>query len=523
MKKDLTTFSIGRMMRHGMDEEILELVDASTEGLASLLSAKILLHSDIEKILIACFRSDNAQKAIDIGRGIPTWMPMARIINLLAKGVIDINQINKEAFNAFTIARNWKDKTLANSALKCLQLLNLATYTTSQELGNKTLNSFLSLSVLESGLYISDVDIYNSVSSGSATRVLDICKKNNLGYLYVGNDAIVERAIYNGVRCYPLDIIKYNISLSDRIADKSNPSVSLSEISLLSLRCSRCCSISSLLENCLYTVAANIPKIFPNLKKIVIGYAWNTFMVSGLKKSDNRHFRLYVDTHDILSQRYDDLSSYGQQCYKISRQEEIRLLNHYDTSIYINSEDALRIDTLSSKLVVYPSINQIDTSPSCLSSNSSSDLIYIGGLQTANLTGLSWFASEVMPELGDITLNVWGSICRKFKVPLEATNKIHLRGSFATHHELAGTAKIGIAPLFYGSGTKLKIIEYLSLGLDIVGTDVALYGFNSLQNIKCFAANGKKEFNDKIIYLLSGSHKTEAIDASQYLPSPKIY
>jgi hypothetical protein len=523
MKKTLTSFSISRLVRYGLDEEVLELVEESTAGLAALLHNGKLSHNDFEKVLVACFRSQNAQRAVDICRGVPSWSPMAKIITSLSAGFLDLGEINREAFKAFSAARNWNDKTLAESALKCLHLSDSAAHTTAQRPTDQRTCDFLRSSELESGLYISDIDIFNSVSSGSATRVIDICRKNNLGYLYVGNDATLERVYYNGIRCYPLNILNQSPRLSTQFTDRANATIPLPEIILLSLRRSRCSSISSLLEYCLNAVGANIGEVFPKLKRVVVGYIWNTFMVSGYPATSSRPFNIYIDTHDILSQRYADLSLYGQTCYKISQQDEINILNHYDTSIYINSDDATQLDTTSSKLIIYPSINKLSAGPNNPDPDSASDLMYIGGLQTANLTGLFWFASEVMPHLDNITLNVWGSICRGFSIPSSVANRIHLRGRFESHESLVGNATLGIAPLFYGSGTKLKVIEYLSLGLDIVGTDTAFYGFNSLKDVKCFSANNKREFIDRILHLLSDSHKTVTIDPSEYLPSPKLF
>ena len=86
--------------------------------------------------------------------------------------------------------------------------------------------------------------------------------------------------------------------------------------------------------------------------------------------------------------------------------------------------------------------------------------------------------------------------------------KVYVRGRYNRLEEIYGQAKLGIAPLKYGSGTKLKVLDYISLGLPVIGTDVALYGFEHLNELHGFhKANKPNEFIQEIDRIIALNSK----------------
>jgi hypothetical protein len=521
--KSLNSHSISRMCWLGLNDEVCDAVETAYEGLGELIAGRKLKHQDIELILIAAFKADNENILDLVTYSLPAWSTASSLLSRILHGKLNIHEISKMLLATYSLSRNWHNQTLSQSSLLCLKIIKKYWHKGSCAKASQSLDKDVSFAKNEYSIYVSDIDIFSSICAGSATRLIDICKSNNFGYLYIGNPTSIKRPVYSGIRCYSRDVLEHKIynCHSEPIGPKDGI-LRVDKFIIKALRHSRCMNLPSLLRSLFYATGRALTAAFPSAKKFCIGYAWNTFIVSGLTGDEPAPAHLFLDTHDILSSRYSDLSKYDSPCYKILEHEELALMNHYDTCIFINNEDANRLALKANKLVIYPKIHAIQSSCS-QSRQIKSELIYIGGLQEANLFGLNWFANNVMRDLEGIKLSVYGSICKDFKVPADLSGKILLKGRFSDLNELANTAIIGVAPLFFGSGTKLKIIEYLSLGLNVVGTDVALYGFRELQDIYCYSANTSIQFINQIKRLLvAPQKKTQNLDLSAYLPSPKI-
>ena len=54
-----------------------------------------------------------------------------------------------------------------------------------------------------------------------------------------------------------------------------------------------------------------------------------------------------------------------------------------------------------------------------------------------------------------------------------------------------------------GTGIKIKVVEALSYGLPVVGTEKAVDGFAFKQKNGCLTSNNEQEFADKIIKILN--------------------
>src|SRR5258708_30935059 len=68
-------------------------------------------------------------------------------------------------------------------------------------------------------------------------------------------------------------------------------------------------------------------------------------------------------------------------------------------------------------------------------------------------------------------------------------------------HYLA-RAMISIAPLFVGTGTKLKILEALGAGLPVVTTTIGIEGIEAKDGIDLLIADTAEEFADHCTRLL---------------------
>ena len=69
--------------------------------------------------------------------------------------------------------------------------------------------------------------------------------------------------------------------------------------------------------------------------------------------------------------------------------------------------------------------------------------------------------------------------------------------------------KAGLAPIFSGSGTRLKILEYLAAGLPVVATEKGAEGLDSNVQADIFIRNSAGEFTDQIANILEAGNDNE--------------
>ena len=68
--------------------------------------------------------------------------------------------------------------------------------------------------------------------------------------------------------------------------------------------------------------------------------------------------------------------------------------------------------------------------------------------------------------------------------------------------EYLAASDVAIAPLFHGSGTRLKILEYFSCGLPVVSTSAGVEGLEVKNGVNVLIEDDLNEFAVKVIELL---------------------
>lgn len=135
-----------------------------------------------------------------------------------------------------------------------------------------------------------------------------------------------------------------------------------------------------------------------------------------------------------------------------------------------------------------------------------------------NIDGLEWFLSNVWPKLikryPNIEFDVAGSgLSEKFKNKYAHKN-IRYLGFVDDLEPLRQSASIFIAPLFSGSGMKLKIIEGMASGLPIITTRFGAEGIDIEDEVHYKEANSEKEFEAALIRLLENHEFRNALSVN---------
>jgi glycosyltransferase involved in cell wall biosynthesis len=141
------------------------------------------------------------------------------------------------------------------------------------------------------------------------------------------------------------------------------------------------------------------------------------------------------------------------------------------------------------------------------------ELIFCGSLDYfPNLEGLKWFYEEVFPvittTLPAVTLTVIGSLTKREKYDFLKDNAaVNLIGKVETVVPYYNKASVSIVPLKTGSGTRLKILEAMSMGNPVVSTTIGAEGIDFVKDKHILIADDASEFAMHVVSLLRSREK----------------
>lgn len=189
------------------------------------------------------------------------------------------------------------------------------------------------------------------------------------------------------------------------------------------------------------------------------------------------------------------------------RRYEPKLYEKFDVCVMISPIDEQRIKSTN------PIINTVSVpagiDEQLLTYNNDDpdpySLVHLGHADWyPNYDGLNWFLNKIYPKILErdpkYMLYVYGGgSTTKFPVPKELINNVKIMG-FADDlwSELVGKS-IGIVPLRIGGGIRIKIIEMLAFGINIVSTSIGAEGIGVKNGEHLSIADTEQEFCDAIL------------------------
>mgnify|MGYP001449073482 CR=1 FL=1 len=115
--------------------------------------------------------------------------------------------------------------------------------------------------------------------------------------------------------------------------------------------------------------------------------------------------------------------------------------------------------------------------------------LFIGSHSLPNIEAAQFITSTIAPELPEWTFRIVGESAN-FCTP--HTQNVQLVGEVKNIDNWTNDVSVGLLPLSSGSGSSLKLLEYLHRGIPVICTDVGLRGFTSLR--KYIRQSKKEEF-----------------------------
>ncbi|WBV61972.1 glycosyltransferase [Chryseobacterium camelliae] len=227
---------------------------------------------------------------------------------------------------------------------------------------------------------------------------------------------------------------------------------------------------------------------------IFINYEFWTDLI---RDQDLKGAKTIVDTHDWITLN----EFYNNKNLDLGTRfgEEIKNLSFYDKVVTISQDEYFIFKSfLGDKVInIPPSFpeNFEDTN-----TEKKYDLIFVGSDNPFNVLSINWFVERVLPLLSkEIKICIIGRICKH--VPdHESIEKVFFTDNLETYYQ---ASKIAICPMLKGTGIKIKVVEAMSYGLPIVGTEKAVDGFSDKKNNGCRVSDNEIIFADIIKNLLN--------------------
>jgi glycosyltransferase involved in cell wall biosynthesis len=139
-------------------------------------------------------------------------------------------------------------------------------------------------------------------------------------------------------------------------------------------------------------------------------------------------------------------------------------------------------------------------------------LIFCGSLDyEPNLDGLQWFVYDILPalqnEIPDIRLTIIGrNPAPSLSKEMSTIPGVNFIGAVADVRSYYDRNTIAIVPLRKGSGTRLKILEAMALGIPVVSTSKGAEGISVSSGSDIVLADDTASFREAICRLLSDSN-----------------
>lgn len=146
--------------------------------------------------------------------------------------------------------------------------------------------------------------------------------------------------------------------------------------------------------------------------------------------------------------------------------------------------------------------------PDLAFSRSAKKLLYVGYLGwEPNVQGLLWFIEQVWPRLlkthPRLRLDIVGKDPDlRLQCAVAAHAGIRLTGFIDDLEAVYGSARVSIAPLLFGSGMKVKVLDAMARGMPTVTTSIGVEGIDASHGEHLLVSDDPAEFADQINLLL---------------------
>jgi glycosyltransferase involved in cell wall biosynthesis len=201
------------------------------------------------------------------------------------------------------------------------------------------------------------------------------------------------------------------------------------------------------------------------------------------------------------------LKFYALIQYKKFLKYEPELCAKFDKCIMMSEEDEKELKVLNPnvKTTVIPLGVEKDLLNIPRDKPQQYSLVHIGSLQWyPNREGLDWFLNEIFPTVLERFPNAklylyGGGVPEDFQFIESVKPNIIIKGFVENIWEELKDKSLAVIPLRIGSGIRVKILEMLAVGINIITTSIGKEGLAVKDNKELLIADTAGEFAEKII------------------------
>lgn len=208
-----------------------------------------------------------------------------------------------------------------------------------------------------------------------------------------------------------------------------------------------------------------------------------------IKKYSNLQYRKLIKYEPFICKKFD-------RCVMVTKFDEKRLLD------FDNSIKTTHIPSGIESSLLLKNKNKIEPF----------SIVHIGHLDWyPNYDSLKWFLDEIMPnivsKIPQVKLYIYGGGEPKgFRISEELSSNVILKGFVNDIWEELSTKALAVVPLRIGSGIRIKILEMLAAGQNIITTTVGKEGIDAVDGKDLLIADSSDEFSNKIINFFSNEY-----------------
>jgi glycosyltransferase involved in cell wall biosynthesis len=144
--------------------------------------------------------------------------------------------------------------------------------------------------------------------------------------------------------------------------------------------------------------------------------------------------------------------------------------------------------------------------------------VFVGGTTWhPNRDALHWFAAEILPRLrarGEQGPVTWvGRVTDEERHAFDGVDGLHLTGYVDDIRPYLARATCFIAPLRFGGGTRLKLLDAWAMGKAIVSTNPGAEGLGGIDGQDLLLADEPEAFTDAVVKVLRDRGLAERLGA----------
>ncbi|HUG16699.1 MAG TPA: glycosyltransferase family 4 protein [Thermomicrobiales bacterium] len=257
---------------------------------------------------------------------------------------------------------------------------------------------------------------------------------------------------------------------------------------------------------------------------VVIGTNLQTLRYLDFLRESDATIRAVLDEPDVspFETAPPGASRLGRARHSLRYHKYRRLLRRaageIDAFVVASEHEAHAFERLSGASRTQVIANGVSRFPTPWRPLASRQLLYTGSLTYApNAEAVEFYSSSILPYIAEkmdgVTLAVTGALPDS-ALPVHIDPSTRLTGRLDDLEPMYRESRVFIAPILSGTGTRIKLLEAMAIGIPIVTTSKGIEGIPVTAGTHALIADDPREFADATLSLLSDDHLAQSLGAN---------